>query len=447
MLGGAVATILLIALADWRIGLNLSLGAVYVVPILVAATVSPRSLIVALAIICATLRQLFGMTGSTLETILNFILVLAAYLGSGFFIHEMVKSRRTALALAAAEEQLRVLAESSPAAIMTLDDEGRILAANQSARDLFGFQSEEDERTATIARLLPVLNDALRMADTGETFRTAAQCQGRRMNGAPFHAHIWFSTYSTPEGRRLAAIAVDSSDEVREREERGLRQLLVSNRVLTAAVLHEIRNLCASISTAFANLIAVPENADRREAQVLGSMIAALGTLASANLQGASRESLSAVRIQSLFDQFRIVAEPAWQEIDGTLALNVPEGMGPVVGDPHGLLQVLLNLMSNSLRAVERQERRHFSVLAEQRNGKVVLTVQDSGTGIAQPEKMFVPFQAGADRVGLGLYLSRAMMRSFGGELRYVPVSEGCRFDLELVPADSGSGGLHLWMS
>lgn len=447
VLSGVLAAILIIAIADWRIGLNLSLGAIYVVPILVAAAISSRSYIILLSIACAALRQVFGTLGSNLEMVLNFFLVLIAYIGSGLFIHELVKSRRTAVALSEAENQLRMLAESSPAAIMTLDEQGRILAANHATRALFGFESDEDERTATIDKLLPVLHDALRMADTGENFRTAAQCQGRRINGAPFHAHIWFSTYATARGRRLAAIAVDSSDEVREREERGLRQLLASNRVLTAAVLHEIRNLCASISTAFDNLTALPDTAQRRESEVLGSMIAALGSLASANLQGASRESLSAVRVQSLFDQFRIVAEPAWQEIDGTLEVRAPEELLTVVGDQHGLLQVLLNLMSNSLRAVERQEHRRFSVVAERRNGKVLLAVQDSGPGIRQPEKLFVPFQTGADRVGLGLYLSRALMRSFGGELRHVPTPDGCRFDIELVPADSRNGRTHLWMS
>ena len=45
----------------------------------------------------------------------------------------------------------------------------------------------------------------------------------------------------------------------------------------------------------------------------------------------------------------------------------------------------------------------------------------DTGPGIAPTEKLFQPLQKGADATGLGLFLSRAFMRSFGGDLRYDP--------------------------
>jgi PAS domain S-box-containing protein len=391
------------------------------------------------------------------EAILNFFLVMMAYAGSGLFVREVVESRRNLLEFTGqlqrqqslrrqAEDRLRILAESSPAAIMTLGQNGAILAANHAAVSLFGAESGQDLTETKIGRLLPVLQDALAMADSGESFRTAAQCQGRRLNGTPFNAHVWFSTYSTAEGRHLAVIAVDSSDEVREREEANLRQLLTSNRVLTAAVLHEIRSLCASISTAYTNLTAAEAETRGRETHVLGTMITALGKLASTNLQGASRENLSAVKLPSVLDQFRIIAEPAWQEIDGVLEVRTNKDLPAVIGDPQGLLQVLLNLMSNSLRAVESSTERRFLVEATLRGEKIVLSAEDSGAGVNHPESLFVPFQSGADRVGLGLFLSRALMRSFGGELRYVATPIGCRFELELAVA-AHQGESHLWLT
>lgn len=448
--------IVLIATADWWIGMNLSLGAMYVIPILTGAAFFSRTVILLLAILCAVLRLEFIEPTSSAEMGLNFFLVMTAYVGSGFFIHEVVQSRRKLLDFTTqlhqqqmlrrkAEEQLRVLAESSPAAIMTLDDKGGILAANHAALSLFGAPSESSLHQHDIGYLLPVLSDALQMADSGDPFRTAAQCQGRKIDGSPFHAHIWFSTYMTGEGRRLAAIAVDSSDEMREREESALRQLLSTNRVLTAAVLHEIRNLCGSISTAYANLTSVAGTSASRESEVLGNMIGALGKLASTNLQGASRESLVPVKLNTVLDQFRIVAEPAMQEIEGTLELDIEPGLPPVVADPQSLLQVLLNLMSNSIRAVEQAPQRSFRLSAEQRGGKVVIAACDSGPGIQFPERLFVPFQPGAGRVGLGLYLSRALMRSFGGELRYVPAESGSRFEMDFAPAGR-KGGAHVWL-
>ena len=52
-------------------------------------------------------------------------------------------------------------------------------------------------------------------------------------------------------------------------------------------------------------------------------------------------------------------------------------------------------------------------------------------------EKLFQPFQKDADSTGLGLYLSRAFMRSFRGDLRHSPDSSGCLFVLDLLRADT----------
>jgi signal transduction histidine kinase len=48
---------------------------------------------------------------------------------------------------------------------------------------------------------------------------------------------------------------------------------------------------------------------------------------------------------------------------------------------------------------------------------------------------LFQPFQKGADSTGLGLYLSRAFVRSFRGDLRYEPTAKGCCFVIELALA------------
>jgi signal transduction histidine kinase len=69
--------------------------------------------------------------------------------------------------------------------------------------------------------------------------------------------------------------------------------------------------------------------------------------------------------------------------------------------------------------------------------GLVSIRVTDSGPGIASSEKLFQPFQKGAESTGLGLYISRAFMRSFRGDLRYDPALSGCSFVIELAVAGS----------
>ena len=116
------------------------------------------------------------------------------------------------------------------------------------------FQTVRHWREKVFRDYLPVLSDALDLAAGTEQFHTAAQCQGTRQNGEIFLAHTWFSTYKTGDHLRLAAIVVDASEEMREREESGLRQLARSSRITAAAVSHEIRNLCGAISLMYQNL-------------------------------------------------------------------------------------------------------------------------------------------------------------------------------------------------
>jgi two-component system sensor kinase FixL len=47
---------------------------------------------------------------------------------------------------------------------------------------------------------------------------------------------------------------------------------------------------------------------------------------------------------------------------------------------------------------------------------------------------LFRPFQPDAETAGLGLYVSRSIMRSFGGELIHEPRAQGCCFAV-VVPA------------
>jgi C4-dicarboxylate-specific signal transduction histidine kinase len=103
-----------------------------------------------------------------------------------------------------------------------------------------------------------------------------------------------------------------------------------------------------------------------------------------------------------------------------------------VDAERYGLLQAFLNLAQNSLRAVQQSPVRELSVAASSEGRKVILRFRDSGPGVASPERLFAPFQPGADGTGLGLYVSRAVVRSYGGDLRWEPGAAGSCFAIEL---------------
>jgi two-component system sensor kinase FixL len=136
-----------------------------------------------------------------------------------------------------------------------------------------------------------------------------------------------------------------------------------------------------------------------------------------------------------VLDSLRIVVEPDWRELDGIIRWCFPQKLPLVLADPHGLLQAFLNLVQNSYRAVQESASRELRVIVTVREHRAIIRFEDSGPGISSPERLFQPFHQAADGTGLGLYISRAVVRSFGGELRFEPQTKGSCFVVELQVA------------
>ena len=125
-----------------------------------------------------------------------------------------------------------------------------------------------------------------------------------------------------------------------------------------------------------------------------------------------------------------------------------PAELPTVWADRSSLLQVLLNLTKNSGRALENADDKQIQISVAVERKRVLIRVTDTGPGIASTERLFQPLQKGADSTGLGLFLSRAFMRSFRGDLRHDPQSSGCCFVIELAVAgdtepDQWRAGMH----
>jgi two-component system, LuxR family, sensor kinase FixL len=447
----AIAGLLaLIATADWYVGTRASLGVFYIVPMAAGATVFGAPGIILLAIVCASLRSLFDLPNPPhIEELLRFIFATLAYASSGLLIAALIRNRELTIAHLArlrqerelrrgAEEQLRILVDSSPAAILTVDETGTVLAANRATNGLFVIPESQTMKGRAIGSYLPVLADALQFDPGPEGLRTATQSQGQRENGEVFLANAWFSSYRTPEGMRLAAIVVDSSEEMREREQQSFRQLSEGNRIAAAAVFHEVRNLCGAISVISANLREKHGIAQDEDFQALTSLAGGLEKIVAVELRSRAGDTLEEVKLGAVLDDLRIVIEPDWREIGGLVRWHIPRTAPAVLADNHGLLQVFLNLAHNSHRAVEECSVRELSIAASVEDQKVIVRFLDSGAGVRAPERLFAPFQPGANRTGLGLYVSRAVVRSYGGDLRFEPRASGACFAVELQIARSG---------
>ncbi len=447
----AGAAISVIALVDLRVQANLGFAFLYLFPVVLIATVLTRWQVVLTALVCTCLADSFDPLPFTLgQGLPQDILVFTSLSGAGLLAYELTRRRRRehenllrvekeATARRAAEEQLEFLIDSSPAAILTMKPGGEILLANAAAHRLFGVQPGQLPGRA-IRRYIPALARVPSVEHSPQAFRTEMQCRGEREGGGVFLANVFFSTYRTAAGPRLAALVVDGSEELREREESSLQQLMAGSRILVGAVSHEIRNICGAIAVVHENLSRAGILSGNKDFEALGSLVDTLHRIASLELkQGGGETRPEAIDVSETVEDLRIVLEPVCRDAGIDLRWDLPAGLPRVWADRQRLLQVLLNLTKNSERALENAENKIVEISARTSGKGVTIRVADTGPGISSPEGLFQPFQKGAESTGLGLYLSRAFVRSFHGELRYEPGSAGCAFAIELAAA----GGAH----
>jgi len=428
----------LIAISDWRVEINATLGFLYIFPMMLLGTVLDWWQLVLAAVFCTFLSDRldpFPMEMESARDVLIFLTLAVTGILSFSLTRSYRREKERLAAQHAAEEQLQFLIETSPAAILTMTAAGEILLGNPAAHRLLGVV-KGSLAGKRIARYIPALGSIPSVDETTKIFRTEMQTRGQREDGEVFLADIFFSTYSTPAGPRLAAMVLDTSEHLREREETSLEQLLAGSRILVAAVSHEIRNVCGAIGMMHENLVRKGSLRGDQDFEALGSLVETLSKVSSLEL----KRSVGAVQsstadLNEVLTDLRIVLEQICEESDIQLHWSVPEKLPFVQADRHSLMQVLLNLAKNSQRALDQAVQKNIVIAVNPGPDRVFIRFTDTGPGIPAGQKIFQPLQKGADATGLGLYLSRAFMRSFQGDLRHDSQHPGCSFVLELAIA------------
>jgi two-component system, LuxR family, sensor kinase FixL len=449
----AISSVLiaLIAWADWGLPVDYSVGFLYLLPVLFAGAALNSVQILALAAFCGFLHRVFDPLTSAPGAAGRLVVAVTSFAMTGFVVTQLNQRRRLLsahlveveqqiLLRKEAELQVRILIETSPLAILTLDHTGRVALANESAGQLLGFE-EEPLQGHRVDGYLPILRRMLISHRSAGSIRTNVECKGNRRNGEVFLAHVWLSTYRSLGGTGLAAVIWDASENLRDREGAGLDSMMATSRVLIGAISHEIRNLASAAASAHATLAVLHGMEGNEQYQVLGTLIRGLEKLATTGLRAASDREAVAADLGTVLDEARIVIEPSMREAGISVQWEVGDGLPLVQADHHSLLQVFINLARNSQRALEPCQKRMVRITAALESDLVVVRFRDSGPGVLHPEELFRPFQTGAHSFGLGLYISRAILRSHGGGLRYEPEPAGSCFTVELWPMESPAEG------
>lgn len=260
---------------------------------------------------------------------------------------------------------------------------------------------------------------------------------------------------------QLRAANVALEEEVTERRATEAQLRKTQSELVQAGKLAALGQMSAALSHEFNQPLGAARNyaenaqllleQDRRE-EAQGNIARILGmidrlTRISRHLRNFARKPNQQLRAVALAESISEAQELlGWRLRKSGVTLEVDLGAVPlqVVAGPVRLQQVLVNLISNAIDAVEGAQDKRLHLRAQAAGERVQVTLRDHGPGVAEglQARIFDPFFSTKEvgkGLGLGLSISYNIMRDFGGALAVENHPEGgAVFTLDLQAAASG---------
>ncbi|MFW2371510.1 MAG: PAS domain-containing sensor histidine kinase [Gammaproteobacteria bacterium] len=352
-------------------------------------------------------------------------------------------------------QQQRALLEAIfndiPDALMVADLERKIFMSNPSTSRIFGY--DENEIIGKNAEILYENKDEfehqgeLRFNRKANVMLTPYLVNYRRKNGEVFPGESIGAIIKDLDGQAIGFLAVirDISDRIAMAQEtRDLRESLAhvsrlsTMSEMTAGIAHEINQPLTAIANyalACRRLFDTdPTSPKLADALVKISDQALRAGDIIRKLRDFIKQRESRHERVNCNEMIRKVVQLA--ELDTAMngisvLLKLSENLPAVSIDSVQIQQVILNLIRNGADAIIAARPLQAEICISScldTDNKVLISVDDNGAGIAEhiDEKIFDPFvSTKATGMGMGLSISRTIIRSHGGELNYTPRSAG----------------------
>lgn len=199
-----------------------------------------------------------------------------------------------------------------------------------------------------------------------------------------------------------------------------------------ADVAHELRTPLAVVSLRVESLVEEDAKEDlRRAVGRLTHLVAQMLDLERLSLAGRERKPMDLAATAR-----DVVADLAPMAIRAgyDLSLQAPHESVTVTGDEHAVQRAITNLIANSIAHAGGAGDIRVTVGTDR-----TVDVIDEGPGVPASlrSRLFEPFcreSSNFDSCGLGLHLTREIMRAHGGDVRLLPSRRGAAFRLEFPP-------------
>src|SRR6266511_3344495 len=344
-----------------------------------------------------------------------------------------------------AEEKFQLVLDAAPNAMIMVDSAGVITFSNASAATVFGYSLSE-LIGRHIETLIPERFRDRHVGDrngflsepSSRAMGAGRDLFGLRKDGSEFPVEVGLNPIHTGQGLFVLASVIDITARKQAELEHQLQNMELARvgRVavmgeLAASLAHEVNNPIGAIVTnasAAQRSIAAGKIGTEELTELLTDIVAD-GRRAGEVIQGIrnmvrkGKPRRALIQIgDTIRELLRIVhADAIGREIEVTA--EVDSDTGQVWGDPVQILQVLLNLAINSfeaMTAVPPDARRLAIHAGRDGNGDILVSVRDSGPGFpsGMVEQLFKAFfSTKAEGTGMGLAISRSIIKAHGGTL------------------------------
>ena len=362
-------------------------------------------------------------------------------------------------ALREREERINLAAGTAHLALWTIDFGRNLSWMNEVGRELFGFSPNEKlSREVFLECVHP--EDRERVSEAIDQARNASQpfeieYRLQREDGETrwLISRGRYLRNTHGQTSELIGVALDVTRQVRANLDLRQQQLELArlSRVavmgeLTASLAHELNQPLAAIASnaaAARRFLAGAASLDPGSFREILDDIASDARRAGAVIHGIRQfihkgdETRRLVRLNDVIDEvLQLLHSDVISRairVDKQLSSALPA----IEADPVQMQQVLINLVVNSLEAMQEMppERRRIIISSEHANGSARVNVRDFGVGLPKdnPEKVFTHFfSTKPEGMGMGLAIARSIIESHGGELTAESHFDGSRFSFSL---------------
>jgi len=330
---------------------------------------------------------------------------------------------------------LESIVEKAGDAISVVDLEGKVLYWNEGAEWIYGYQKEEvlGEKISQFlypkdgplrAREEKLMDELMARVKRGEVVPNV-EVKRQTKEGREIITSMTISPLRDAEGKIIGAsrICKDITDLKKAEERLILAERLSSLGELTAGVAHELRNPLAGIKIN-TQILSRKKDLPEMEKKLLSSTqegIEKIQKIVDDMLHFAKPKAshFKEEEINEVVEKSLAILQTKLKKGNISSAFERAQELPKVRIDIHQIQQVLINLMLNSIQAMEKGGILTIRTFSENEGG-VGIEVKDTGVGIPRShlKKVFGPFfTTKSEGTGLGLSISLKILENHGASI------------------------------